>query len=241
MKLEEQLKELYKSNNLDRRNLFFMQFDFPKISYFQFVMGQVSFIRKRVWCLSALFVLLTILGVLIYGMDQSLECIWIFSSTLPFILLISLAEILRSVTYSMNDLEQSCIYLLEHVMLARLSILGSFNVCLVFLLSFILKGSIGLLRIGLYLSVPSLLSCLISLVVVNYMRSREVVYICAVVCVGVSLLNMIISLRYEQIFKVMYADYFMVSAISLMVGIVWMSKKLLKRMEQLEWNLVSMV
>ncbi len=241
MQLKEQLKELYEPSNLKRRNLFLMQFDFPKISYFQFVVGQISFIRKRIWWASSLCIILAILGGTTYGMDQCLDRIWIFSSILPFILLISFTEILRSVTYSMNDLEQSCIYRLEHVMLARLFILGSFNVCLVFLLSFILKGNMGLLRIGLYLSVPSLLSCLISLIVVNYVRSGEVVYICAVICVGVSLLNMLISLRYEHIFMVMYTGYFMVLAISLIAGSVWMGQKLLKRMEQLEWNLVSMV
>lgn len=237
-RLKSQLNEIFDAPKPVRKEAFLRNLEFPKTNYAQFMIGQVGFIRKKVWVVSALLMTLIVVSSYWYTSDTILKVLWMTSSLIPFIALVSITEILRSSSYHMEELEKSCKYSLEYVVLARLGVLGVFNFMMFLIATLVLSRNIGIgmLRLGTYLNVPFLLTCLLSLIVVNKMNYREVTYICAGVSGGVSLLNNIIILRYDWLFTQRYTVAWIGIGLILFLGIIKEGKKMLVRMEELQWN-----
>ena len=235
-RLKKELKSAFEVPEPARKESFLSQFDYPKASRFDFIKTQAEFIRIRVWLISILSFIVTLLGVYYY--DLSDHIVWIISSTLPFISLVSMTEIARSITYNMVELEMSCKHNFSEVFLIRLGVLGLAN--LIFLLSILLlligQTEFGFFRLGLYLVTPFLLSTYGSLFVINRLKSREITYICGIVTAFASLLIALLTLQLNEIYTDRYWVFWLVSFVILVLLSSKEVIKLIKKMEDLYWN-----
>lgn len=234
--LKRELKSAFESPTPTRKSMFLSHFDYPKASRFDFIKSQAGYIRKRVWILSILVFIGILFGLYFYKVPISF--IWVVSSVLPFISLTSIAEIVRSTTYNMEELEMSCKHNFLEVSLIRLGILGiaNFIVLISILLLFKGKTDFGFFRLGLYLIIPYLLNCYSSLFFINRSERREITYICVGVTAFVSMLNTLVTIQINDIYTEKYWLFWVISFIVLIVLSAREVVKLIKKMEELQWN-----
>ena len=159
---------------------------------------------------------------------------------MPFLALLLIAESTKSTIYRMNELEMAARFSLKSVVLARLSILGTFNLILFSVLITIcyLVSGISLLQIGVYLFVPYLLTANISLYIVRHFRNKETIYWCMAIAVLVSGAN--ISLHYlaDFLFQTNYLVLWIIVTLILIIAVVRELYQMFKKTEGFIWNFV---
>lgn len=234
--LKKELKSTFQAPRPTRKQAFLNHFDYPKANRFDFIKSQTGYIRKRVWVLSILLFVGTLLTLYFY--QTPISSLWVVSSVLPFLLLVSMTEITRSTSYNMTELEMSCKHSFSEVILARLGILGIFNSVVLFaiVLLFISKTDLQFFRVGLYLIMPFLLNCYGSLFVVNHLPYKEAIYICGGITGFVSILNSLITTQVNNIFAEKYSMFWIMVFIVVTVLIITEIRKFMKRTEELQWN-----
>jgi len=234
--LKKEIKSAFDAPAPSRKDQFINQIDYPKASRLDFIKSQIGYIRKRVWILSLLLFIGTLLSS--YFSNTPASSVWIVSSILPFISLVSISEIARSTTYNMEELEMSCKYNLLEVSLIRLGILGVTNLAILIGILFLFMGKtdFGIIRLGLYLLTPYLLNCYGTLFVVNRLKSRETMYICGGVTAFVSILNTLITSFIDEVYTESYRLFWVISFIILAVLSAKEIVKLFKKMEELQWS-----
>lgn len=234
--LKRELKSAFEAPIPTRKSSFLSQFNYPRASRFDFFKRQVGYIRKRVWILSGFLFIGTLLGLYCYKVSTSF--VWMVSSVLPFISLVSMNEIVRSTTYNMDELEMSCKHNFLEISLIRIGLLGIGNVLVLIgiLFLFVGKTDFGFFRLGLFLTTPYLLNCYISLIVLNCLKSRDVTYICGIVTAFVSISNVLITIQINDIYTEKYWTLWITSFIVLAILSVIELVKLIKKMEEFKWN-----
>lgn len=187
--LERQLSLLFQAPEPRERETFLAGRPRTSIRHVDFVLAQAAYIRKWVWVLSgAVFCLLV--GMTAQWQQDSL---WIASGMMPFLALLAVQEQNRSGVYGMTELELATRFSLKSVVLARMGLLGGFHLALLGLLLPLLVGygQTGILRTGVYLLVPYLLTTFLSLVWSRKVRGREILFLCLGTAVLVSSLQMV--------------------------------------------------
>lgn len=238
-RIKEQLKTAFDPPIPVRKNEFIQQLQFQRATRFDFITGQIGYIRKRVWLASLCTVAAAIVGLRFYTDENGLGLMWLVSSILPFIALVGLTEIARSASCNMAELEASCKYGFADVVLTRLSILSGMNLVVFVLIILLLghNGDIGLLRLGLYLLTPFFLTCLASLFTLNRLRYRESVYICGSISCFVSIANTLLSRQYSLAFSDAYWPVWGMAFCILLYGTAKEAVQLVKRSEEMKWSL----
>ena len=224
------------------KEAFLKKIRYPKTTYRDFLLRQLCYIRKRIWFCSAL---IAFLGLAVafppsnygYLLTES-GMIWSISALLPFIGLLTTTELYRSAYYRMSELEICCRFSLSQIILARILILGSGNfILLTLILAFFKHASTyPLLQAAVYLLVPYLITCGGCLLVLNRIRGRESIYICAAVSCLVSIANITLSNMIKLLYSSLYLNCWLVLfAISgVFLGI--QLRNLLRQMEDKTWN-----
>lgn len=239
-KLKSQLKTAFDVPAPTRKKEFLQSMTFPKASMFDFVLDQIGYIRKRVWIISVIILMTTLYSLYCYGDENALKVVWGISSILPFVSLVMATEIAKSRAYNMVELEMSCKHSLADIILVRLCILGSFNLIIFILtmLAFVGKTNLGIFQLGVYILTPFLLTCFCSLFVLNKINSRETTYICGGISGFVSLINSILTTQYNKIFEDQYILIwnFIFLGLVFLIGVEVI--KLLRKTEELQWNLL---
>lgn len=238
-KLKSQLQAAFDAPAPVKKYEFIQSINFPKASRLDFVGGQLGYIRKRVWIVSSILVTSVLFGLRIFNNDN-LDFVWMMSSMLPFVSLITITEIARSTSYNMEELEMSCKYNFADIVLTRLSILSCYNITVFALIIFLLRQEVnfGILRLGIYLLVPFMLTCALSLFVLNHLHSRETVYICCAISCFVCLLNALFSNQYKLYLSEQFLWIW--GALFVFLGI-WLIREvmnLIKKTGELKWNLL---
>jgi len=234
-KIKKALRGAFDAPEAKRKMSFLMSFTLPRTTRLDFVITQVGFIRKRIWVASFVAIALVLLGL--HLQDDINSLIWIVSSFLPFISVLGIAEIAKSASYNMSELEMSCRYSLLDIALARLGILGTVNgITFATIIVFIARVSdIGLFISIPYLFIPYLLACLLSLFSLNRFRGKERLNICGVASCLVSVASFI----YYNWVELAFADerwLFMAFAVLLVLTGVEIIK-FIRKMEDYQWNL----
>jgi hypothetical protein len=241
--LKEELKSAFQAPSPTGKELFLKQLCYPKITYQEFLLNQLFYIRKRIWIASVLILLLgwmTIfqLPVFQYWTTNGFK-IYSISSLLPILSLMTITEVYRSFSYKMVELEESCRFSLLQIVMARLNILGAGNgVILILLLIFINQVSAySLLQTFLYVIMPYLFACATCLWLLNRTRGLDGIYSCAFATFFFS----IASILCERLFTVLYTDLYLNVWLALFAGclvmIVFQIHKLVKQLEEKQWNL----
>ena len=136
------------------------------MSQAEFLLGQFSYIDKRVWLLSAAVLLLIIVigrsapGNELFALTPS--ALMPFALT-PLLAAGILAETGRSYRFKMAELEYTARFSLRSVMLARLFVVGTVDTAgiLIAVWAVLPRLSYSLLRVFLYMMVPYLCACLL--------------------------------------------------------------------------------
>lgn len=181
------LKSTFDAPKPTRKLEFLNSLSYPKATNLEFCLSQIIYIRKRFWCLSIL--LLIGMVVVSLGQKQGKEIVGILSAILPFLTLISIIEISKSMSFNMAELEMSCKYNLSKIILIKLSTIGTFHLIILFLslLIFKDKSQYGMFRYSLYAVTPFLLSSYLSFWVTNHIKSKDIPYICSGVTIFISI------------------------------------------------------
>lgn len=178
-----------------------------RISMLQFVLAQAAYLRKFTLSLSVLLLLPALNG----ADGKDLNTLWVVSALVPFLGLLAVAESTRSATYGMSELEMSTLFSLRSVVLARMSVLGLFDLlllcCAVSLCS--IGSKFTLLQTGVYLFVPYLLTVNISLWIARRFHSRGAVYACMCAAVSVSMANAGLHIIADFVYQFSYLKWWL--------------------------------
>jgi len=234
-KIKKALQGAFDAPEPKRKMSFLMTFAPPRANRLDFVITQVGYIRKRIWIASFVTITLVLLGL--HVQDDINSLIWIVSSFLPFISVLGIAEIAKSASYNMSELEMSCRYSFLDIALARLGILGAVNgITFATIIIFIARVSdIGILTSIAYLFIPYLLACLLSLFSLNRFRGKERLYICGLASCLVSVASFIYYNWAELAFTGERWLFMAFAVLLVLTGAEII--KFIRKMEDYQWSL----
>ena len=128
----------------------------PQISMWQLILTQAAYIRKWTLYLSVLLIFLALTGA--YYIEKN--TLWVISAFVPFFGVLAITENVRSEVYGMSEFEMSTRFSLRSVILARMGVLGGFDIFILFCLIPLccIGNDFSILQTGVYLFVPYLLT-----------------------------------------------------------------------------------
>ncbi|GAB6108492.1 hypothetical protein [Fusibacter bizertensis] len=232
-KLKGALQEAFKAPPPIDKEHFLKQLNFPKITYVEFLMNQLHYIRKRVWIASLMIVLLG------WGIAHWSPIFLSISGVLPYLAMITVTEIYRSASDRMAELEGSCRFNLQQIVMARMSILGGINL-FVILVAVIFINKItayGILLALLYSLVPYLIVCAICMWLLNRTKGAESLYACAIATGSVSIGNILCESMAKFLYSSTNLHAWLAVLACCIILIGFQIKILIKQTEDQQWNL----
>ena len=209
----------------------------PQIGMFRFILVQASYLRKATWILSGLILLLALFG----ARNMRQDTLWIISAFVPVLGLLAVTESTRSMTYGMSEFEMSTRFSLKSVVLARMSILGLIHFAVIAVLTPLCRSGhdFSLLRTGMYLMVPYLLTVNFSLWIARRVNGRETIYGCMCAAVIVSGIHTGLHFVTDLIYQEIYTGWWIVLSGFLLMELAHEIHCTMKRTEEYTWNLSS--
>ncbi len=242
-RLKNVLRTAFEAPQPLHKERFIKNLHYPKITYRSFLFSQFFYIRKRVWALSGVLVFIgwvaAFCSPMLGNWNAEAERIRTVSAVLPFLALLSAAEIYRSASYRMSELEMSFRFNLSQIIMARITILGGGNFAiLTLLLIFIRRASpYSLLQVVNYLMVPYLITCGVCLLILNHVHRRESLYCCPAAACLACITNIVFSSTVQLFYSGLYLNYWLLLFISSGVFIGIQMRHLLKQTEDRTGNL----
>lgn len=186
--LKKQMRAVFEPPPARGKAAFLRTVQAPQMGFGGFFLGQIRYIRKRVWLTWGGF--LALLPLLSQTADDFLRLFWLVSALLPFAALLVMAELARSSSFRMAELEMACRFTLHRVILTRMSILGAGSLMVLLGLSLLMARQpegFALPRAALYLTCPYLTTCAGSLFALNRLPVSDALPLCGGVSLAVSL------------------------------------------------------
>ncbi|MGL4338703.1 MAG: hypothetical protein ACRCST_17585 [Turicibacter sp.] len=235
-KLKNELKQAFEPPTPKQKNEFLKTLDYPKMSEWGFLRTQAGYIRKRVWICFVMLFLFALVGTIFY--PHAIFIVTLISSISPFLALITVTELSRSVSFNMAELEMSCKYPLVHVVLARMLILGSLNILFfcVFLFTIIGKTDYGLVQLTIYLLAPYVLTCTGSLLVINQLQTKELSYVCGGIAGLVSMVQIILQNKIIDVYLQQHTVFWSVIFLVVVGMLIREIRIFINRMGDLQWS-----
>lgn len=170
------------------RDGFLAAIPYPKLTYPEFLLSQICYIRKRIWFVSVL-TLLAGVGAVCVIPDSSMALVWIISALIPLLAVLTAAEISRSDVFGMSEIEAGCRFDLPQVIGARMIILGVCNFAVIAAATAALGvfSPFGIAKSALYILTPYVSVNGISLAILGRVRGQDGVYLSAAAALAVSL------------------------------------------------------
>ena len=182
-KLKDALRRAYEPPAPRNKAVFLRQFREPLTGYAEFFINQAGYIKKRLVLMAFLLLGATVL----WNICKDILTASAMSAFMPFLILFTVTEFSRSVSFNMAELEMSCRYSLADIVLVRCFILGVMQLlCIAWsILLCQAESGAGLLMTAAAILTPYLLSLCLSLA---YMRRRGVrkIYVSVFICCFVS-------------------------------------------------------
>lgn len=234
-KWKNELRQAFDTPCPVRKEEFLRQLDMPVMPVHEFLISQIGYIRKWVWCIS-LMILITILVGFLFLPDT---VIWFIFGLTPILAITIVSESGRSEFYKMAELEMATRFSLRSVAFARLIILGLMNLMIlgVFIVIGLWNNTSIPLATVLYIVTPFLLTAYSGLYIVRRFRGQEAMYACVGISVGISvflfLSRNIIPFIYQEKCLVIW----MITALVLLWGNGKQCVAMIKQTEELTWNL----
>ena len=191
---------------------------------------QFSYISKWTWLASGTFFIVILL----------IECflesllIGLILCFIPFFVMVSIMESMRSIIYGMEELEQSAQFSLKSVILVRMGIMGTENMFLLIIIAAIAGGQIW--KTGLYILVPYLMTSYGSFYLIRRIQGREGTYACAGLAVFVCVLMTSGVYFYQWIFEIKYIGLWGATAVFFFGMTIKEGRNIIYKMEDILWN-----
>lgn len=232
---KDELKQAFDAPQPVKKRNFLRHLDLPGMSVHEFLFSQIGYIRKWIWCVSTLILVVSILGLAFLPNTV----LWLISGLTPLLALTIISESGRSELNNMVELEMATRFSLRSVTFARLAILGLMNLLLlgVLLPIGLWNDTVAPFAAALYIITPFLLTTFIGLNIVRKFRGQEAMYACVGTSVGISFFlllshNIIPFIYQEQCFRA-----WMITALALLFGNGKQCIAIIKKTEEFAWNL----
>lgn len=172
-KLKEDLAKYYEAPKPERKQAFIRKMGVQKINLVHLVGMQAKYISKWVWIASVLFCGLTYgIAYIMQGIIEEKHISMIFA-LLPFLVMLSITESMRSYRYGMEELELSTRFSLKSIVMARMFLLGIGNLAVLIFIGMLLGNKADLHM--LYILTPYFLSAGGGLYIVRNVRGNEMI------------------------------------------------------------------
>lgn len=227
---KELLRQMFSAPEPKRKRVFLRTLPRQKAGLWSFLLSQTAYIRKWVWVIS--FLLFG--SVVLLAQYMELECIWVLSAVMPFGALLLILEFARSTSYGMAELEMTSRFSLRTVLLARMSMLGAAQ--LLGLLPVAMVLGVQLLKSGVYILVPYLLTAVLGLMAMRRLPGRENMFVCGSISVGVCVLCPISRLYVPELYGAEGLVWWMFATVLLTVVLMKEYGKTMNHLEDLTWN-----
>lgn len=229
-KEKEKLQQAFSVPEPKQKRAFLRRLPKQEVGLGTLLLSQAAYIRAWVWAVSFL-----LFGVVVLAAQMAeLDIIWILSAVMPFGALLIILEFAKSSAYGMSELEMSSRFSLRTILLARMIMLGA--VQLLGLLLTVPVAGMTLLKNGVYLLVPYLLTALLGLLAVRKMRGKEGLFACgsisAFVCVLAPMSKHFVPVLYTKENRILWA----LAVILLLVGLVKEYRITINHLEEFTWN-----
>lgn len=229
-RLKEELVSYYEAPEPEQKTAFLRQCRVQKINYKRLIGMQARYISKWVWLASVLLCGLTY--AITGSMDEKYVCA--VYGLIPFLVLISVTESMRSYRYGMEELELSARFSLKSIVMARMLMLGIGNlVTLAIVLILLGNGTENHL---LQVLTPYFLTAAGSLYILRNVRGNENTFFCFALAAAVSISQMLLPWQFDGIFTPRYAAMW---AVVCVVGILVTIREIyrtIRMTEDLAWN-----
>lgn len=233
-KLKNSIKEAFAPPAPLQKQAFVRKFQPPQITLTSFVLSQAVYIRKWVWALDLGILLFALAGAAL--LEQNL--LWMLSAMTPLLAVTIITESGRSETYGMAELEMASRFSLKSVILARMGILGIANLLIFSILIPVnlINRDGSLLKTGVYLLCPYLITTLSGLWISRKIRGKESAYMCIGIALMVSFGSFLLHQAYAFIYENNYFIWWLASFFLLIAGVIQESSKLIRQTEEFTWN-----
>ena len=229
-RLKEELMKYYEAPTPQRKQTFVRKIGVQKINLSYLIMLQMKYISKWSWFCSVLFCILT------YGMAYTVEdkYVSVVFAILPFWVMISVTESMRSYRYGMEELEFSTRFSLKSIVMARLLVLGVGNLITLIVLSGILSSSPNFHI--LHVMTPYFLTAGGGLYIVRNIRGSENTMYCFGLATLICVLELIMQWEYEEFFLQRYTDFWAVVCVAGVLFTIRESYRTIRMTEDFAWN-----
>lgn len=214
---------------------FIRQMETEELSMCAFLKIQAGYIRKRSWLMAGAVFFLALVSV--HMADKHM--VWNLACITPFLALITVAESNRSARYGMDELELSSRFSLKTIVMARLAVLGTFNLVLLsVVLPLVQKWHLmSLFSAVLFVFFPYLSAAYLNLVTVRRMHGKEGVYLCAAVTLMLCGIQVVMNTRGIALNEILDLRSWFVIMIVLILLIFRECQKIWRQTEEYVWNL----
>lgn len=226
-----ELKQAFDAPQPMQKRFFLRHLSLPCIPIHSFLFSQIGYIRKWVWVMSIIILLVSILGLIFLPGTV----LWLISSLTPLLALTIISESGRSKLYRMAELEMATRFSLRSVILARLSILGLMNLLLLgaLLPIGVWSDTSAPFAATLYIITPFLLTTFIGLYITRKFRGEEAMYACIGISLGISISLLFSHNIIPFIYQSQCLAAWAIAALTLFGGSVKQCIAIIKKTEEL--------
>ena len=224
------LEEYFEPPKPESKTSFLRQFEMSKIDIPHMIATQVRYISKWVWLFSSLFCMAAF-GVARYAEPKYLSVIF---AVVPFLVMISVTESMRSYHYGMEELELSARFSLKSIVMARMVILGIGNMAVLILAALFLGD--GTYSNVVYMMVPYFFTAGGGLYLVRKVRGTNGTFACFTLAVIVSLVEIIMPWKYSSIFTPQFLPHWLAGCAVTLVFMMRESYRTIRMTEDLAWS-----
>lgn len=207
---------------------------YPRAKISEFMLSQVTYIRKPVWLMFLLWFGMQLLLVHQVAEQTHLATI---SALTPLLSLFTMTELLKSTSYHMEEMELSCKYNLPTILWIRLSVIGICAIVLVLALQiYLITQNIATLWQVICLLLPYLATTQISLVLLLHFKKLECIPLCSLVTGCVSFVTYFSQDFYPALYENSYYPLWFIAFLTVTVSLVYYFHLFLKEQEQFLCN-----
>ena len=204
--LKEAIREAYYIPPPDKKDTFIREYrkktGYQKTGICSIIWKQAAYIRKYVWLLT-----FAVFGVAVIGLETDYsQTVLLIAAIMPYVSALALLETFRSSFYGMNELEKATRFSLKGILFARTAVIGIAHITMLLCLVLMIgkRESFGYLMTGAVITIPYLVSSIISMEIERTPYGRDHAYASIVVAAMVSGLVYVVSMSDQKIFSEAY-------------------------------------
>lgn len=229
-KLKNELTEYFEAPKPEKKQAFVRKYTMRKMNLSHIVAMQARYISKGVWIFSGLFFGITCLVAQIAEPGY----VSMVLALIPFLVILSVTESVRSYRYGMEELELSTRFSLKSILLARMVMLGLGNFVILSAAMLLLKGTLQVRMV--YWMAPYFLTAGGSLYIVRKLRGNESTFPCFALAASVCALELCLFMRADVFFAPKYAWVWIGACVIGVIMAVRESYRTIRMTEDLAWN-----